>query len=196
MKCKWLAQIIQLSQEWGNSNLHPILSTPPRPQMSSPTGLAHFPECPVVKNPPCNAGDVGLTLGWRTKILHATEQISPRTMTRESTFCKYWTHEPKLENSCVTMEGHKTKTRCTQINFLSAKFINFVMSGFFFNPKSLACSFSLTLPSYPESSLRSQPRASLGCSAFVSEMSLFLRGAWSRRWRPTCRGKLSRRTGK
>ena len=91
----------------------------------APTGLAHFPGCPVVKNPPCNAGDVGLTLGWRTKILHAMEQIEP-------TSCKHRTHEPQLENSCVTTEGHKTKTRCTQINFLSAKFINFVMSGFFF----------------------------------------------------------------
>ena len=165
--------------------------------MSSPTGLAHLPGCPVVKNPPCNAGDVGFDAFWRTKILHAAEQISPHTTAREPTSCSYWTHEPQRENSCVTTEVHKTETRCSQINFLSAKFINFVMSGFFFfNPKPLVCSFSLTLPSYPESSLRSQPRAFLGCSAFASEMSLFLRGAWSRRWRPTCRGKLSRRTGK
>lgn len=50
------------------------------------------------------------------------------------------------------------------------------MSGFFFfNPKPIACPFSLTLPSYPESSFTSQPRAFLGCSAFASEMSLFLR---------------------
>ena len=31
------------------------------------------PGDPVVKNPPCHSGDMGLTLGQGTKILHAVE---------------------------------------------------------------------------------------------------------------------------
>ena len=36
-----------------------------------------FPGGPVVKNPPCNAGDVGSIPGQRTKIPHAVKQIYP-----------------------------------------------------------------------------------------------------------------------
>ena len=36
-----------------------------------------FPCGPVVKNPPCNAGDAGSKLGRGTKIPHAAEQGSP-----------------------------------------------------------------------------------------------------------------------
>ena len=43
-----------------------------------------FPGGPVVKTPPCNARDVGLIPGQGTKILHAWEQLSPHTVTRES----------------------------------------------------------------------------------------------------------------
>ena len=32
-----------------------------------------FPSGPVVKNPPCNAGDMGSIPGWGTKIPQATE---------------------------------------------------------------------------------------------------------------------------
>ena len=32
--------------------------------------------CPVVKNLPCNAGDLVSIPGWGTKILHAVEQLS------------------------------------------------------------------------------------------------------------------------
>ena len=35
------------------------------------------PGCPVVKNPPCNAGDVGSIPGQGTKIPYAAEQLSP-----------------------------------------------------------------------------------------------------------------------
>ena len=35
-----------------------------------------FPGGPVVKNPPCNASDVGLIPGWGTKIPHTGEQLS------------------------------------------------------------------------------------------------------------------------
>ena len=44
-----------------------------------------FPGVLVVKNPPTNAGDVGLIPGWETKIPHATGQLSPHTATAEPT---------------------------------------------------------------------------------------------------------------
>ena len=44
-----------------------------------------YPGGPVVKNPPCNAGDLGSIRGWGTKIPHATEQLSLHVATREST---------------------------------------------------------------------------------------------------------------
>ena len=39
--------------------------------------LLAFPGDPVVKNLPCTSGDAGSILGWRTKILHAPEQLRP-----------------------------------------------------------------------------------------------------------------------
>ena len=42
-----------------------------------------FPGGPVVKNPPYNAGNVGLTPGQGTKIPHAAGQLSPCTTTTE-----------------------------------------------------------------------------------------------------------------
>ena len=38
---------------------------------------------PVVKDLPCNARDLGLTLGWGTKISHTVKQLSPHTTTTE-----------------------------------------------------------------------------------------------------------------
>ena len=38
-----------------------------------------FPQGPVVKNLPCNAGDTGSICGWGTKIPLAKEQLNPRT---------------------------------------------------------------------------------------------------------------------
>ena len=46
-------------------------------------GLRDFPGGPVVKNPPSNAGDVGLIPGWGTKIPHAAGQLSPHAATTE-----------------------------------------------------------------------------------------------------------------
>jgi len=40
-----------------------------------------FPGGPVVKNPPCNAGDMGLIPGWGTKIPHAAGQLNLSTAT-------------------------------------------------------------------------------------------------------------------
>ena len=48
-------------------------------------GLRDFPGGPVVKNPPCNAGDVGLIPGWGTKIPHAVRQLSPQAATKDLT---------------------------------------------------------------------------------------------------------------
>ena len=42
-----------------------------------------FPGGPVVKNPPCNAGDMGSIPGQRTKIPHAAEQLSLSATTTE-----------------------------------------------------------------------------------------------------------------
>ena len=38
---------------------------------------------PVVKNPPCNAGDMGLFPVGKTKIPHAPGQLGPQASTRE-----------------------------------------------------------------------------------------------------------------
>ena len=46
--------------------------------------MGDFPGGPVVKNPPSNAGDMGLIPGQGTKIPRALGQLSPRTTTRES----------------------------------------------------------------------------------------------------------------
>ena len=37
-----------------------------------------FPSGPVIKNRPCNAGDVALIPGQETKIPHVTEKLSLR----------------------------------------------------------------------------------------------------------------------
>ena len=46
--------------------------------------LETFPGGSVVKNPPCNAGDMGSIPGWGTKIPHAMEQISPQATSTET----------------------------------------------------------------------------------------------------------------
>ena len=52
-----------------------------------------FPGGPVVKSPPSSAGDTGQV----TKILHATEQLSPHTTTTEPVHPG--AHEPQLEKT-------------------------------------------------------------------------------------------------
>ena len=42
------------------------------------------PGCPVVKNPLCNAGGVGLIPGWETEIPHPGEHLSPRAAAAEA----------------------------------------------------------------------------------------------------------------
>ena len=45
--------------------------------------MRDFPDGPVVKIPPCNAGDVNSIPGQGTKIPHAMEQLSPPAATTE-----------------------------------------------------------------------------------------------------------------
>ena len=51
-------------------------------EINVPAGWG-FPDGPVVKNLPYNAGDVGSIPGWGTKIPHAAGQLSPRATTTE-----------------------------------------------------------------------------------------------------------------
>ena len=46
-----------------------------------------FPGDLVVKSPPGNAGHVGSTPGWGTKIPQAAEKLGTRTTTREAVCC-------------------------------------------------------------------------------------------------------------
>ena len=48
-----------------------------------------FPDGPVVKNPPSNAGDAGLIPGRGTKIPHAMGQLSLCATTREPAHHNY-----------------------------------------------------------------------------------------------------------
>ena len=56
--------------------------------------IKDFPGCPVVKNPPCNAGDMGSTPGQGTKIRHALEQLSPHATTTEPVYHNQGVHGP------------------------------------------------------------------------------------------------------
>ena len=46
--------------------------------------VGDFPGGPVVKNPPCNAGDMGSIPGRGTKIPHARERVSPHSGTTDA----------------------------------------------------------------------------------------------------------------
>ena len=78
-----------------------------------------FPSCPVVKNPPCNIGNVGLIHGLGTKILHAKQQLSPHA------YHNHWACVPELESlwaktkiphDAVKTPSATTKTSMRQIN--------------------------------------------------------------------------------
>ena len=59
-------------------------------------GHRDFPGGPMVKNLPCNAGDVGSMPGWGTKILHPLDQLSLHTTISESTCHNRRSHMPQL----------------------------------------------------------------------------------------------------
>ena len=60
---------------------HTWFKQTPDPHLKHPT--RDFPGGPVVKNLPCNAGDVGLNPSWGTRIPHVMEQLSPSSATTE-----------------------------------------------------------------------------------------------------------------
>ena len=45
----------------------------------------NFPGGPLVKNPPCHAGDMGSIPGWGNKIPRAAGQLSPHTTMKDPT---------------------------------------------------------------------------------------------------------------
>ena len=75
-----------------------------------------FPCGTVVKYLPCSARDtVGLIPGWRTKIPHASEQLSPCATTRVCAQSKI------LQDVMKTLQDPTTKTQWSQINKLLKK---------------------------------------------------------------------------
>ena len=77
-----------------------------------------FPVDPVVKNSPCNAGDVSLIPGQGTKILHSVGQLSPWATTTEPSHHIQRVHSPQQEvqDDATKTPSITTKTRCSQIN--------------------------------------------------------------------------------
>ena len=69
-----------------------------------------FPGSPVVKNPPCNAGNAGVIPGRGTKIPHAVEQRNTHAATTEC--LPQW----KSLHNATKIPCASTKTRCGQIN--------------------------------------------------------------------------------
>ena len=57
-----------------------------------------IPAGPVVKNPPCHAGDKGSILGQGTLIQQAVEQLIPHTATTESV-------HHNQESPCIAKKG-------------------------------------------------------------------------------------------
>ena len=60
---------------------------------------------PVVKNLPCNAGDMGLTPDWGTKIPHFSEQLSLQALEQQ-----------KILHDTVKIPHGATKTQHSQID--------------------------------------------------------------------------------
>ncbi|KAI4568734.1 hypothetical protein MJG53_014352 [Ovis ammon polii x Ovis aries] len=58
--------------------------------------IKDFPGGPVVKNLPCNAGDVGSILGQGTEIPYSSEQLNQCTPTKGSMHCIENSHMPQL----------------------------------------------------------------------------------------------------
>ena len=54
-----------------------------KPTQTKAVNCGDFPGGPVLKSPPCNAGDTGSIPGRGTKIPHAAEQLNPRATTTE-----------------------------------------------------------------------------------------------------------------
>ena len=73
------------------------------------TDSRDFPGGPVVKNPPCNAGDAGSITGQGIKVPHATGNQSLCTTTREKP-------SQRNDRSHNKEPRDAAKTQCSQIN--------------------------------------------------------------------------------
>ena len=73
-----------------------------------------FPGGPVVKDPPCSAGDAGSVPGWRTKMPHTAEQVSPPAMTRGSAL------QSKILHGAAEIPHVTTGMRVSQTNVFNA----------------------------------------------------------------------------
>ena len=73
------------------------------------TNLSGFPGGPVVKNLPCNAGDMSSTLGWGTKISRAVEELSLSTPTREFVRCNRNSHMTQMKILQLQQRPHAAK---------------------------------------------------------------------------------------
>ena len=59
-----------------------------RRQMTEKRGFGNSPCGPVVKNPPCSAGNAGSIPSWGTKTPPAVGQLSPYSATEEDPLMK------------------------------------------------------------------------------------------------------------
>ena len=73
----------------------------------------YFKTCggPVIKHPPCEAGDVGLISGLGSKTPHATEQVTRHTATTEPTG-----HNQRIQAPLRKIPRATTKTQYSQVN--------------------------------------------------------------------------------
>ena len=69
-----------------------------------------FPGGPVVKNPPCNAGDMGSIPGQGTKIPHAAGQLSLCATTTELTHLNQSPHAANYRAHAPQPQKRKTHT--------------------------------------------------------------------------------------
>ena len=71
-------------------------------------------EGPVIKSPPCDAGEEGLTPDPGTQIPHATGQLSPRVPTRESMCCSgrfHITQQRSFMPQPISIQPNKNKQK-------------------------------------------------------------------------------------
>ena len=66
---------------------------------------------PVIKSPPCNAGDAGSIPGGATKIPQAAKPLSPRATTRESMCCNIRLHGLQTRLDVAKLKKKKKKVQ-------------------------------------------------------------------------------------
>ena len=88
-----------------------------------------YPWGSVVKNPLCNAGDVGLIPGRRTKLPRAAEQRIPRATARESVPQGKTRHVATKTQRSQTNKWRKYSKSERDLNFVKEKKIDWVNSN-------------------------------------------------------------------